>query len=305
MLTGELLLFALLAALGTSLIVAGIGRWRRNATMDTRLGALSAYWAPRETPADERSRGSAGPRQLAARLGALVARRWPAGLASLAARVDQAGLLSTVSPLELLGWKVVFVAVAAAIGVWAIAARGAIGVAVLALGLAIGWFGIDMVLARYRATRRRWILRDLPTIMDLLVLSLEAGMGLDRALRTVVQEYRSALSDEVGRVLRDIDLGIGRGEAFERMALRVGLDELRSVSRAIVQSEELGVSLVSVMHVQSREVRLSRRRAAEAEALRAPIKMLVPVVVFILPTLFMLLLAPVGLRAAAALSGVP
>jgi tight adherence protein C len=88
------------------------------------------------------------------------------------------------------------------------------------------------------------------------------------------------------------------------MALRVGLDDVRSLSRAIVQSDELGVSLVGVMQTQAHEVRLSRRRAAEAEALRAPIKMLLPLVVFILPTLFMLLLGPVGLRAGAALSGV-
>jgi tight adherence protein C len=173
------------------------------------------------------------------------------------------------------------------------------------MGLLIGWFGIDAMLLRAHAQRRRSILHDLPTVMDLLVLSLEAGMGLDRALRTVTHEYHSALSDEIRRVLHDIDLGVGRGEAFERMAMRVGLEDLRSLSRAIVQSEQLGVSLVSVMHTQSREVRLSRRRAAEAEALRAPIKMLIPLVIFILPTLFMLLLGPVGLRAAAALGGAP
>jgi tight adherence protein C len=139
--------------------------------------------------------------------------------------------------------------------------------------------------------------------MDLLVLSLEAGMGLDRALRTVVHEYRSALSLEIRRVLSDVDLGVSRSEAFDRLAARVGLEDLRVLSRAIIQSEELGVSLVSVMQTQGREVRLSRRRAAEAEAMRAPIKMLVPLVVFILPTLFMLLLGPVGLRTGAALSG--
>jgi tight adherence protein C len=161
------------------------------------------------------------------------------------------------------------------------------------------------MLSRYHAQRRRAILRDLPTVMDLLVLSLEAGMALDRALRTVTEEYHSALSDEIRRVLRDVDLGVSRGRAFEEMALRVGLDEVRSLSRAIVQSEELGVSLVTVMRTQSREVRVARRRAAEAEALRAPVKMLVPLVVFILPTLFMLLLGPVALRAAGALSGVP
>jgi tight adherence protein C len=171
------------------------------------------------------------------------------------------------------------------------------------LGPLIGWFGIDLYLARRHAQRRRAILHDLPTVMDLLVLSLEAGMGLDRAMRTVAREYRSVLSDEMRRVLTDLDLGMGRGDAFERMAARVDLEELQSVSRAIVQSEELGVSLVGVMQNQGREVRMSRRRAAEAEALRTPIKMLIPLVVFILPTLFMLLLGPVGIRAGAAFTG--
>jgi len=102
-----------------------------------------------------------------------------------------------------------------------------------------------------------------------------------------------------------MDLGVGRGDAFERMALRVGLENLHALSRAIIQSEELGVSLVGTMQNHSREVRISRRRDAEAEALRAPIKMLIPLVVFILPTLFLLLLGPVGLRAASALGGAP
>jgi tight adherence protein C len=193
----------------------------------------------------------------------------------------------------------------AAVGVVALAVFGAPGTIVLVLGVVIGWFGIDLMLARRHAQRRRAILHDLPTVMDLLVLSLEAGMGLDRAMRTVAREYHSALSDEMARVLTDLDLGLGRGDAFERMAARVGLDDLQAVSRAIVQSEELGVSLVGVMQNQGREVRLSRRRAAEAEALRTPIKMLIPLVVFILPTLFMLLLGPVGLRAGAAFSGAP
>jgi tight adherence protein C len=208
-----------------------------------------------------------------------------------------------VRTVELLGWKVLAVAFGVLVGLWAVFSYGTIGFVVLGAGVLIGWFGIDVVLARQHGQRRRQILRALPTVMDLLVLSLEAGMGLDRALRTVVEEYRSVLSDEIRRVLGDIDLGIGRGEAFERMALRVGIEDLRALSRAIVQSEELGVSLVGVMQSQSREVRLSRRRAAEAEALQAPIRMLFPLVLFILPTLFMLLLGPVGLRAGAALSG--
>jgi tight adherence protein C len=184
------------------------------------------------------------------------------------------------------------------------ATYGTPGLVMVILGVLFGWFGIDVVLARIHGQRQLAILRDLPTMMDLLVLSLEAGMGLDRALRTVVREYHSPLAADIQRVLGDIDLGVSRGEAFERMAARVGLDDLHALSRAIVQSEELGVSVIGVMQNQSREVRMSRRREAEAQAMRAPIKMLIPLVVFILPTLFLLLLGPVGLRASEALGGV-
>lgn len=289
------------SALGMALVAAGVLHWQRRRLIALRLQALSAEWQPDVVAPDWRLRHRLAPRELAGRLGARLGRRWPTEVGSLADRIDRAGLAGTVSTLELLGWKLACAALGVAVGLWAIGRYGAIGLAVLAIAVFAGWFGIDIVLARHHSRRRRAFLRDLPTIMDLLVLSLEAGMGLDRALRTVVHEYRSAISEEIERVLREIELGIARSDAFERMAQRVRLDELRSISRAIVQSEELGVSLVEVMHVQSGEVRIARRRAAEAEALRAPIKMLVPVVIFILPTLFMLLLGPVGLRAAGAL----
>jgi tight adherence protein C len=229
----------------------------------------------------------------------------PGELDSLARRLDRAGLMGGVPTSEVLGWKVVSEACGVGVGVWSVVSYGAPGLIVLALGMLIGWFGVDLMLVRRHAQRRRQILRDLPTVMDLLVLSLEAGMGLDRALRTILREFHSAFADEIQRVMSDIDLGTSRGAAFERMAVRVGLEDLRALSRAIIQSDELGVSLVGVMQTQSHEVRLTRRRAAEAQALEAPIKMLIPLVIFILPTLFMLLLGPVGLRAGAALSGIP
>ncbi len=296
---------ALAAALGVGLIVGGVLHWQQRYAVQRRVRSLGLEWRAAESqPSSERS-GRFRPRAFADRLGQRVASRFPTQVGALATRVDRAGLTGGVSTVELLGWKVVCTACGACIGLWFVVSYGPEGLVMLALGLLIGWFGIDAMLLRQHDQRRRSILRDLPTVMDLLVLSLEAGMGLDRALRTVIHEYHSALSDEIHHVLQDIDLGVGRGQAFERMALRVGLEDLRSLSRAIVQSEQLGVSLVSVMETQSREVRLSRRRAAEAEALRAPIKMLIPLVIFILPTLFMLLLGPVGLRAAAALGGAP
>jgi tight adherence protein C len=295
------LVVAVCSSVGIALLTAGILRWRGRQRIHTRVKALAGEHM---ASGSDGLRSSMTARNLAGQLGARLAERLPGEVGSLAARVERAGLTGGMPTLELLGWKVVLAAVGIAIGLAATARYGAPGLVVLVLGGPIGWFGIDVVLARYHARRRGAILRALPTTMDLLVLSLEAGMGLDRALRTISHEYRSALSDELRHVLSDIDLGIARGQAFERMAHRVGLEDLRALSRAIVQSEELGVSVVGVMQTQARDVRLSRRRAAEAEALRAPIKMLIPLVIFILPTLFMLLLGPVGLRAGDALSGV-
>jgi tight adherence protein C len=293
---------AAVVALGVCLLATGLARWRRRARIVVRIQSLSGDDriigdAPRES---FRAPHGMRPRELAGRLGARIGRRWPAEVGALAARADRAGVAPHVSGVELLGWKIVTTLVGVALGVLATLRYGPPALLILVLMVVIGWFGIDLILLRIQEGRRRAIQRDLPTVMDLLVLSLEAGMALDRALRTVIQDYRSALSDELRRVERDIDLGLSRSEAFDRLAQRVRLEDLRAVSRAIIQSEELGVSLVAVMQTQSREVRLSRRRAAEAEALRAPIKMLVPLVVFILPTLFLLLLGPVGLRAAAA-----
>jgi tight adherence protein C len=302
----ELLSIATCTALGTSLLLAGALRFRNRLMIERRVQAVSAEWSPKPAgPTTPRTRAVLGPRQLAGRLGARIGQRWPGQVGVLGERVDSAGLIGGVAAVELLGWKIICALIGAAIGAWGIVRFGAAGIALLAIGVIAGWFAVDITLVRRRSQRRRAILRELPTILDLLVLSLESGMGLDRALRMIVREYRSALSDEMGRVLHDVDLGIRRGEAFERMAQRVGLEELHSVSRAIVQSDELGTSLVSAIRAQSRDVRLSRRRAAEAEAFRAPIKMLVPLVVFILPTLFMLLLGPVGLRVASALAGAP
>jgi tight adherence protein C len=299
-------LIALCAGLGSAFLVAAVVRWQQRGRMQKRLRTLGLELAPAgdEAPNVHAASRSPSARDLAGRLGARVATRLPSQAERLGARVDRAGLAGELTGPELLGWKVLGLAIGIGGGLLAIAGLGGVGFLLLIAGVIVGWFGIDIVLARYHTRRRRQILRDLPTVMDLLVLSLEAGMGLDRALRTVIAEYRSALADELHRVLNDIDLGLSRGEAFERLGARVGLDDLRSLSRAIVQSEELGVSLVGVMQGQSREVRLSRRRAAEAEALQAPIKMLIPLVIFILPTLFMLLLGPVLLRTGAALSGV-
>jgi tight adherence protein C len=293
------LILAALSAIAVVLIGLAGRRQLRRRRIRARLRSIGAE-APRAT-SEPRPRFEL--RALAGLLGRRVALHLPSELGTMSARADRAGLAGRISGPELLGWKIVGAAIGLGLGVLALIEYGTPGALLMLVTAGVGWFGVDLGLARYHAQRRRAILRDLPTVMDLLVLSMEAGMGLDRALRTIVHEYRSPLADEIQRVLTDTDLGTRRGEAFQRMARRVGLDDLLALSRAIMQSEELGISLVGVMQSQSREVRVSRRHKAEAEALKAPIKMLFPLVLFILPTLFMLLLGPVALRAGTALSG--
>ena len=127
-------------------------------------------------------------------------------------------------------------------------------------------------------------------------------MGLDRALNTVCERVPSAISDEFRRVLNDISLGISREEAFARLAERAPFEDIRSLTRAITQSEQLGTSLISTVQNQARHLRVVRRRQAEAQALRAPVKMLLPMVLFILPTLFLVVLGPPFLRMSQALA---
>ncbi|MEA2639551.1 MAG: tight adherence protein [Chloroflexota bacterium] len=144
--------------------------------------------------------------------------------------------------------------------------------------------------------------RSLPSVMDLLALSLAAGMGLDRALRTVCEHVSSPLTDEIRHVLRDVDLGLSRRDALVRMAERVPLADVRALTAAIIQSEELSASLVATMQTEARRIRLSRRRSAEADALRVPIKMMIPMVLLVLPALFLILMGPAALQLVGGLS---
>ena len=220
-----------------------------------------------------------------------MGRRWPTVADRLGPLIDGAGLAGRVSAAELLGWKAVGAGVGIALlPLWLGSGSGTI---VLALALApVGWIAPELWLLRRRRRRTREIERSLSTVLDLVALSLEAGLGLERALRLVSDRVSSPVAEEFRRVLSDVSLGTSRREAFTRMAERTPLPDIRSLTGAIIQAEELGGSLVVAMRGQARQVRLSRRRHAEAEALRAPVKMMIPLVLFTLPALLIVLLGP-------------
>jgi tight adherence protein C len=135
-------------------------------------------------------------------------------------------------------------------------------------------------------------LRELPDILDLLTVSLEAGLGFDSALHKLVAKSDGILSMEFHRCLEEIRLGKTRREALLGVRDRLVIEELRVLISSILQAEKLGIGLVQVLRVQSQEAREQRKQRAEEAAMKAPIKMLFPLILFIFPSLFIVLLGP-------------
>lgn len=142
-------------------------------------------------------------------------------------------------------------------------------------------------------SRARSALRDLPDVVDLLTVSLEAGLGFDSALGKLVAKKEGVLTSEFQRCLEEIRLGKTRRESLTGVRDRIVLDELRSLIGSILQAERLGVGMVQVLRVQSVELRDRRKQRAEEQAMKAPIKMLFPLIIFVFPCLFIVLLGPV------------
>lgn len=156
---------------------------------------------------------------------------------------------------------------------------------------------IPHLFLRGRIKKRGYLaLRELPDVLDLLTVSLEAGLGFDSALSKLVSKKHGVLASEFGRCLEEIRLGKTRKEALLGVRERIVLIEIRSLINCILQAEKLGIGLVQVLRVQSIEVRDQRKQRAEEAAMKAPIKILFPLVLFIFPSLFIILLGPVVIQ---------
>ncbi len=169
----------------------------------------------------------------------------------------------------------------------------------------LGFFAPELWLQSKINTRRTNILKALPDALDLLTICVEAGLGFDMAMSKVQAKWDNELSLIFARVLREMQLGKLRRDALKDMSNRVGLPELGSFVAAVVQSEQLGVSMANVLRVQSDAMRVKRRQLAEEEAQKAPIKMLFPMAFLIFPSLLIILLGPAALLLMnSALSGI-
>lgn len=148
-----------------------------------------------------------------------------------------------------------------------------------------------------KAKKRKELLRQqLPDIMDLLVVSVEAGLGFDAALIRLYEKDKSELMTELMQATRDIQRGMSKKDAYEGLANRCEVKELTSFLTALVQADQLGISIKSVLKVQSENLRKDRKMRAEEKALKAPVTMLIPMVLFIFPVIFIVLLGPAALN---------
>ncbi|HIE57500.1 MAG TPA: type II secretion system F family protein [Anaerolineales bacterium] len=163
-------------------------------------------------------------------------------------------------------------------------------------GFSLFGFYLPNLLLQSKIDRRQKAIRkSMPDALDLLTICVEAGLGFDGAMGKVSEKWEDELSLEFGRVLREIQLGKLRREALRDMAERIGIPEMTSFVAAIIQSEQLGVSMAKVLRIQADQMRMKRRQLAEEEAHKAPVKMLFPMVFLIFPALLVILLGPAGI----------
>jgi tight adherence protein C len=171
------------------------------------------------------------------------------------------------------------------------------------IGLLFGAYLPRLLLSQAITRRQKAILRALPDVLDLLTVSVKAGLGFDSALLRVTEKMNGPLPQELAQVLHEIKVGVLRKDALKSLAERTGVSELQGFVGTIIQADQLGVSISNVLQLQAESLRERRRQVAEEQAMKAPVKMLFPLILFIFPTLFIVLLGPALIQVVTNLAG--
>jgi tight adherence protein C len=169
---------------------------------------------------------------------------------------------------------------------------GLMGIALVIVFAVVGFFLPRFWLKQRVGQRQTTIIRGLPDAFDLITTCVEAGLGLDAALARVAEKVEGPFAEELTRTLREISLGKMRRDALKEFAQRANVPDLTTFVNAVIQAEQMGSSIGAVLRVQADQLRIRRRQRAEAQAYKAPIKMIFPLVLCILPTLFITILGP-------------
>jgi tight adherence protein C len=206
-----------------------------------------------------------------------------------------AGLNRKVSPTTYLASKALFAILGFVGGQVFAGLAGALASKALLIGIAFAFVGFmlpDVVLTFKTRTRKEILRAELPDALDLLAVSVEAGLGFDGAISKLTEHMDGPLADEFALALGEMRIGESRQNALTKMMKRVGTPEFSSFVRAIIQADQLGISLGRILKLQASDTRNRRQLAAEERAMKAPIKMLFPTVIFVFPAMFIVILGP-------------
>lgn len=177
---------------------------------------------------------------------------------------------------------------------------GDVSAALKAMGIAavvVAYFVPDLLIYSRATERQDEIQRDLPDLLDKIIIAIEAGLGFESAMARTSATGRGALADELTRTVQDIRLGMARREAYEALQRRTSSEDLTSFIRGVIQAEEHGSSMSAMVRIQSKEMRVKRKLRAEAKAGKVSVKLLGPLMACIFPVLFIVVLAPGAINA--------
>ena len=294
-------LLALMVGVGVLIMFVGFARNAANSasTADIVAQRLQVYGGEKPLTMEEvelqKPFSERALRPMIERLGALLSRSTPQeARKKLLAELDLAGRPGNLTPEDFGAVRIVAAAVMAALGLLLGLVLGSALYAVIALavGTVVGYYLPQLWLRQKVTGRRTEILKGLPDAMDLLVIAVDAGLGFDAALARVVEKYKNALSDEFAKVLKEVSLGKPRLEAMDEMGRASGVEDLHNFIQAVIQSEQFGTGIGKILRIQADEMRRKRRQRAQEKAAQATLKMLLPMVGCIFPTLWIVLLGP-------------
>ena len=232
---------------------------------------------------------------LAGRLGDIMARRLSRfSEDEVRNKLVSAGMYGT-SPRKLLGYQVIFAIFLSVTALWLVPAMGGSGVIALLAAVAggvFGWFGPMAVVDRKMRQRFEKIDKQMPDMIDLLVVTIEAGLGILASMRVAAEGLPDPLGQELRLTLQEQRMGLSVFEAIESLGRRANAPNMRVFVRALIQGEKLGVSIGTTMRNVALEMRKRRKAAAEEKAQKMPIKLLFPLVFLIFPAIMIVLLVP-------------
>jgi tight adherence protein C len=234
-------------------------------------------------------------RPAVARFGAALSRSTPAkARADLDARLQLAGRPYNLTPEDFGVFRIIGAAAGAVVGLLLglLLANPVYLVISLALLAILGYYGPVLWLGQKVDGVRQEIQRALPDALDLLVITVDAGLGFDAALDRVANKYKNALSDRIRQMLREVSLGRPRQEAMDEMGRSAGVDDLHNFVQAVIQSEQFGTGIGKILRIQTDEMRRKRRQRAQQLGAQATLKMMLPMIGCIFPTLWIILLGP-------------